>query len=130
MKQVVVGIIEKDNKVLIVQRKDKETGKDGSVLSWVFPGGSVEDETKQQAVKREVFEETGYQVKVKQLISSRRHPQFPVEIFYYSCQPIAEKQDIVSNEVSQLKWVKPEELTTYFTTDLSPGVTKYYKLNL
>jgi mutator protein MutT len=128
MKQVVVAIIEKNNQVLIVQRKDKEKGKDGSVLSWAFPGGSVEEEAKEEAVKREVFEETGYQVTVEQLISSRHHPQFPVEIFYYACQPISRKQNLVSKEVSQSKWVNPEELTQYFTTDLSPGVAKYFEL--
>ncbi len=128
MKKVVVGIIKKEGGVLIVQRKNKEKSKDGSVLSWVFPGGAVENETKREAVKREVLEETGCKIKVEQLISSRHHPQFPVKIFYYSCRLVEEEAEPDTKEIEQIKWVKPEELTSYFTTDLDDGVAKYFDI--
>jgi mutator protein MutT len=112
IKQIVVGIIEREGKILIVQRKEKEKGTDGSVLTWVFPGGSVENESKEEAVQREVLEETGCQVKVRKLISSRMHPQFPVEIFYYACQLLNVNQKSISEEINQVKWIEPEELTS------------------
>lgn len=59
MKQAVIGILfsEDRSKVLILLRRD--------VYMWVFPGGGVDkDETPENAIKREVLEETGLQVKI------------------------------------------------------------------
>jgi 8-oxo-dGTP pyrophosphatase MutT (NUDIX family) len=53
------GIIFSDNRsrVLLVKRRD--------MPMWVLPGGRLEKkETQEQAVIREVFEETGYGVQV------------------------------------------------------------------
>lgn len=50
------AIIKKDNQYLLVHSPKLDT--------YVFPGGGVEDgETKEEALVREVLEETGYQVK-------------------------------------------------------------------
>lgn len=51
------AIIVSENKILLMHRK-----KEGREY-WVFPGGGVEkDETPEQAVKREVLEETSLKV--------------------------------------------------------------------
>lgn len=48
----VAGVITKDNKVLLVQNSISDT--------WSFPGGHLhQNESLQDGVKREVFEETG-----------------------------------------------------------------------
>jgi 8-oxo-dGTP pyrophosphatase MutT (NUDIX family) len=53
----VSAIIVKNKKVLLMHRK-----KDGEEY-WVFPGGGVEEnETSEQAIKREVLEETSLKV--------------------------------------------------------------------
>lgn len=59
MKQAVVGIIfsEDRQKVLIIKRRD--------VQIWVFPSGGVDaGETPEEAVIREVFEETGLHAEI------------------------------------------------------------------
>jgi len=51
------AIIIKNDKVLLIHRK-----KEGMEY-WVFPGGSIEEgEEKDEAIKREVFEETSLKV--------------------------------------------------------------------
>jgi FAD synthetase len=55
--QVALGVVERDNLILIMQRKDKNPMWDGK---WEFPGGKIDaGETPEQAVWREVTEETG-----------------------------------------------------------------------
>lgn len=68
-KQITVfsGILLKDRKVFMVQRSEEELPD--AHLKWEFPGGKCEfDETPQEALKREFFEETGIEVEVKELI--------------------------------------------------------------
>ena len=67
-KQVVVGILmNAENQVFIAQRSASGTYP----LKWEFPGGKVEeDETFEEALKRELHEELGYEI----------HP--PFELFH------------------------------------------------
>ncbi len=54
---IVVGILERDNKILMLHRKDKDPMWD---KKWEFPGGKIEPgETPEAAMIRECFEETG-----------------------------------------------------------------------
>ena len=58
---MVRAFIEKNGKILLTQEKKER--------SWETPGGSVRlHETLEQAIKREVLEETGYSVKIKNLM--------------------------------------------------------------
>lgn len=129
---VCIGIVQNSSgQVLIIERQKKETGSNGAVLSWAFPGGIPENhETREQAVQRELLEETGYEVLVQSFISSRDHPQFPVKIYYYACTPVSEenREIIADDEVKQIKWVNPLDLRNYFTTDLALEVAKHLKI--
>jgi len=56
----VYGLLLKENKILLI----KEFGKLG------FPGGGVHlDEKLEEALKREIFEETGYRIESKKLLT-------------------------------------------------------------
>ncbi|MBN1463013.1 MAG: NUDIX hydrolase [Paludibacteraceae bacterium] len=73
--------------ILIIKRKKKEEGTNDVTLSWAFPGGKVEkDEDVKDAAAREVLEETCYNVGIKDEISCREHPQFPVYVHYIVCE--------------------------------------------
>lgn len=131
--EIYLGIVQNKNKeVLIVHRIKEEQGSGQVVLSWVFPGGGAnsQTETKEEAVVREVFEETGYSVKPIAIISKRKHPDFPVYIYYFECQLESEMPIQIPNdpEVENAYWVKPIELKNYFTSDLDSKVNKYLNL--
>ena len=59
----VTGVMVDDGAILII--KQKTLGRE-----WFLPGGTLEEgETLAECVEREVFEETGFTVKAKKLIS-------------------------------------------------------------
>lgn len=103
-------------------------GKDGSVLTWVFPGGKQRlNESWSECVKREILAETGYDVYSIKQISLRYHPQFPVAIVYHlyklaSAKPIAKPSE--PHEVAEIKWVKIKEIKELITTDLDSDVAR------
>jgi len=129
MRKVGLGIIEKEGEVLIVKREKVEKGNDGSFLTWAFPGGKVEEESVQEAAKREVFEETGYEVEIKGLICKREFEEFQVRLYYYSCRIVRQQNNADFDGVTAVKWVKPSELIDYFTSELAPGLVKYFRLS-
>ena len=119
--------------VLMIRRVQKEAGRDGSVLTWAFPGGRQRlDESRADCVKREILAETGYDVYSIKEISLRPHPQFDVFIVYHRCRlvsskPIAKPSE--PHEVAEIKWVKPQEIKNLITTNLDPKVSKELGLN-
>ena len=72
MAERVRAIIVKDGKIILIKRTKPNS------TYWVFPGGRVEaGETKQQALVREVKEELGLDIAVKDLLTSlpSAHPE-------------------------------------------------------
>ena len=126
--KIVLGIVIKESKVLIIQRSKGEKGLNNAKLSWVFPGGEIEKgESLEQAVVREVMEETGYEVSPLNIISERQHTQFPAHIYYLACRLRLNKaRSIFSDkEIKKVKWIKPSKLKDYLTTDLDKKVAEY-----
>jgi ADP-ribose pyrophosphatase YjhB (NUDIX family) len=120
-----------DGEVLIIKRKNPETGSDGSSLAWAFPGGLVEKySTHKEAVEESVLGETGHYISVGELINKRKHPQFPAKVHYYSCKLTtdATTQFIEEDEVEQISWVSPTTLGDYFETDFDKKVQKFLGL--
>jgi len=131
--EIVLGIVKsKTDKIIILDRLWKEKSLDGSTsLTWAFPGGEIDEgETPEEALVREVRNETGLKVKVVKKISERIHPQFSVKITYFSCEviPSAMRPIIDVHEVESVKWVNAQELRNYFTTDIDPGVAKFLNI--
>ena len=121
-------VINDQEEVLLIRRVEREVGKDGSVLTWAFPGGKQRlNESRSECVRREILAETGYDVYSIKEISLRSHPQFPVFIVYHLCKlaspkPIAKPSE--PHEIAEIKWVKLEEIKNFITTDLDLKVSK------
>lgn len=129
IKFVVLGIIQNQKgEVLLIRRVKEEKGKDGSILRWAFPGGRLHpNESRAECVKREVMEETGYEVSPMYQLNVRRHPQINMEISYWLCRLVAEKPKQPPSEpyeIAEVRWVKPNELEELITTDIDPSVRK------
>lgn len=124
MKDVVVGIVNKDNKVLMIKKAKIE----GDLL-WVFPGGKVEEgETKEKACIREVFEETGINIQIKQILGERIHPNTNVKITYFLCNYVSGQIMILDqNEVVDIKYKNKEEFNRDVKTDIYPPIKEYIK---
>jgi mutator protein MutT len=109
-KVVGVGVVEKDGKVLITQRRfDDHLGG-----IWEFPGGKkTPTESDEACVERELKEELGIDVKVGDHIETIRYayPDRKLELRFYSCALLAGEPKPV--EVQDFRWVQPSELIYY-----------------
>ena len=128
-KQIVLGIMKNtQGKVLIISCVHPEKTSDGQVLSWAFPGGNVHTgETDEQALAREMKEETGYEVRVGEKISERDFPGLSAHLKYFKCDSIRVKTTVIeeTHEIDRVKWVEPESIKKYFTSDMDPKVAHY-----
>lgn len=124
MQDVVIGIVNKEGKLLMIKRRKQEEN-----LVWSFPGGKVEEgETKEQACIREVFEETGINVKIKETLGERIHPNTNVKITYFLCSYVSGEIMILDeNEVVDIAYKNNEEFNRDVKTDVYPPVKKYIK---
>ena len=87
-RRVVAGIVEKDGLVLIGRKKHDP----GHFLSneWHIPGGkALPEETDEQALIREMREETGLEVKVERLVDESIHEPSKRLVKWYFCRPLA-----------------------------------------
>ena len=129
-KVVVLGVIKnKEGQILMSKKVNVEKGKSGSKLTWVFPGGLPEEgEALKKALIREILVETGFLASLEGEISARTHPEFPIELHYFSgivfsgnqLRPIEE-----TYEISEYRWVEPGEIRKLITSDLDPKVAKH-----
>lgn len=93
-----VAIIVNDKKILLIHRISH--GKE----YYVFPGGGVEnDETIEQAVLREVQEETSLEVKIEKLLYHHIYDD-NTEQFFYLCQYVSGEPKLGDgNEAREMK---------------------------
>ena len=108
MVNVAIGIVQKEDKILLVKR---ERGDFPGL--WVIPGGKVEEcEHINEAVEREMFEEIGVKMKFKELLG------FSTEIMHdkektsllYVCLLEMNPDDIISNPEFEYKFFTKEEI--------------------
>jgi A/G-specific adenine glycosylase len=125
-------VLNSKGEVLIIKRKKPEITKSGKEFVWAFPGGRQEEgETREERVAKEVLLETGYTVIPQSQLHLRVHPDNNVMIVYHHCKLDEGKPQVEieeKDEVEEIKWVKPEELYKYFTTDIDPEVKKFLKI--
>lgn len=119
--KVVLGIVTIGNEILLVKRKPGE-----GALLWQFPGGSIEDdESVEEAVVRELKEETGVDVKVLEIIGERVHPYTKKHMTYIACEYVGGELKVNDDDLEKAEWAKISELRSYFTTPLYERVGEY-----
>lgn len=127
LQHIALGIVRRDDEVLLIERRQKENGDNKEVLNWVFPGGKIEiDEDSFTAAEREVSEETGYIVRATKQLDMRRHPSFPVNVHYIACT-LSERYptEVDDRAVMQARWVAIAKLGIYITSSLNDNVAEY-----
>jgi N-glycosylase/DNA lyase len=111
MQLISAGIIIKNNKVLICQRKKNSYYG----LKWEFPGGKVEtNESIESALVRELKEELGIEVSIGHRFYTKRHQNydgFKFEIHFHIVTEYKKKEKNILFE--NIKWVDFSELNKY-----------------
>ncbi len=107
---VVAAVIEKDGKILICRRRNK----DGTPGKWEFPGGKLEKgETQEQCLARELWEELALHVEARSKITTLTHQYeaFSVELTLYEATLLG--GDIKLNVHEAAVWARRESLPEY-----------------
>jgi len=122
-----LGIIIKEGKVLIGQRKEKDPYV--KELTWVFPGGKFDSLDFEEELTAKIKEETWLSVYVNQLIHARLIPDSPekkvkIIAIYYHCTPVSGKEN-AGGDLKKLSWVEPTKVFHYFTTSTADEVVSF-----
>ncbi|TYR36149.1 (deoxy)nucleoside triphosphate pyrophosphohydrolase [Sphingobacterium phlebotomi] len=110
MLYVTCAIIEHENKILICQRSERMK----LPLKWEFPGGKVESgESKEDCLKREIWEELGLEIEVGVALTAveHRYSELSLCLYPFLCKPTGGSLAIA--EHAQAIWVDKSELQNY-----------------
>ncbi len=116
------AVILRDDQVLLVKR-----GVQPSAGLWSIPGGAIElGETPEEALVREVREETGLDVEPTLLVDvynyifeDHERVQFHYVIIDYLCEHVAGSPR-AGSDVSEARWVEISDIDNYKTTSMAP----------
>jgi 8-oxo-dGTP diphosphatase len=121
-KQVVAGIIVREEKILICQRTEDQA----MPLKWEFPGGKVEpDEDLKDALHRELEEELGIDAVIGRKVAAIQHTYAGgngVELYFYRVDHF--EREIQNRIFRDVRWVDRKELPTYDFLEADTGLVK------
>jgi len=122
---IVLGIIfdPLKRKILIGRRVRDPHIKE---LTWAFPGGKPQyKEDLDEAVKREVKEETNLDIESLGPVFAKTYPEkMEFLSIYYLCEVVSGKEK-AGDDFVELKWVSPDELEKYFNTSFHPKLKEF-----
>jgi 8-oxo-dGTP diphosphatase len=107
--EVVAAVIYFGNYILCVQRPKNKHAYISEKFE--FPGGKIEDnETMEEALKRELIEELNIAIHIKSLFLTVVHayPDFELTMHSFVCE--VQSQALTLNEHIDYKWLSLEEL--------------------
>jgi ADP-ribose pyrophosphatase YjhB (NUDIX family) len=127
---VLLGVIydPKERKILIIRKNgDPELGKK---FSWGFPGTELfYNKDPDVLLKQKLKEKTGYEVKNLGAIFTKVYPENKkVSAIYFLCEVFSGTMK-KGKFYTEIKWVRPEEIESYFTTSFHKRLREYI-LNL
>ncbi len=104
----IIKAVNKDGKpIIFATQRGYGEFKDG----WEFPGGKIEqDETPEQALKREIMEELDTEISIGELIDMVEYdyPAFHLSMDCFWCEVVS--GDLVLKEHEAARWLTKEEL--------------------
>ncbi len=125
---IVIGIVERGDKILLLQRMDKNPIWD---KKWEFPGGKIDDgEEAQVAAKREIEEETGLSISNLNFVGKHVHDwdleekTLRVHIHCFHCKAHDGEVVIETDKAYQYKWDTVENATKYDTLEANAFLLK------
>ncbi|MBI2149821.1 MAG: (deoxy)nucleoside triphosphate pyrophosphohydrolase [Acidobacteria bacterium] len=107
---VVAAIIRQNGRILITRRFD-HVHLPGL---WEFPGGKVErGEVLKVALKREILEELGVEIRVEDEFFTVEHdyPEKSVQLHFFNCT--IRRGELRPIDVADMRWVEPAELVQF-----------------
>ena len=111
MVNVVAGIIKnEEGKILITQRNLKKA--QGGL--WEFPGGKIEpNETKEEAIVREIKEELDINIQVENYLSEKvfNYPEKDINLIALECKKV--NGDVKLLEHEDYRWIENSELGNF-----------------
>lgn len=108
--EVVAAIIRSKDKILCVQRGQSKY--DYISDKYEFPGGKMEaGETKEETIKREIFEELKMVIDIQQefLTVTHHYPDFSITMHSFLCS--CENPNVTLTEHIDFKWLSKDELS-------------------
>jgi len=108
--EVAAGIVFRDGKILITQRRSQDHLGD----LWEFPGGKREaEESFENCLQRELREELGIEVAVGELVDTVTHqyPEKTVHLKFYHCVWVRNEPQAIGCQA--FAWVGPRQLADY-----------------
>ena len=124
----VKGIIQKGDEILVLKRSAGDDHKPGA---WETVGGGMDAQNSpQEALKREIREETNLEIEVGEPFNvftfTKDSGEFKIGITFV-CDYIS-GEVILSDEHSEYKWIKPEEFKNLESiASLHDEIEKYAK---
>ncbi len=107
---VVAAIIRNRKHQLLITKRPAHVHLGGM---WEFPGGKVDPgENDEQALRREIREETGLDVEIERLFWQEiaEFPEKTVRLNFYDCRLSREPQTVIPDEIDDYRWVDLHEL--------------------
>ena len=127
MTEVTCAIIIEKERVLVTQRSEEMPHP----LKWEFPGGKVkEGESPEYCIKREIQEELGLKVTVKQLLPLVKHTYGTrtIKLIPFICS--REEGKISLSEHKSFRWIPIEEVEEVDWLDADVEVVRVLKERL
>ena len=127
------GIVLSENKILLVKNKKGDSSAD-SVSWWGYPKGHLEEgEKPSEAAVREVFEETGFEVKLKsnkpiaesRYEISRDGEKVQKTVWFYEMEVIESFKNEPDDEIEEIALVDFDSAFDLLTHEEDKKILKY-----
>ncbi len=100
-------IIDKDKNIFCARRKDQGE----LALKWEFPGGKIEpNESRQEALKREIEEEFSTSIEVGEYVMTVRHQYIHFHLTMHAYYAKINSGGMQLNEHTDSKWLRTSDL--------------------